>query len=240
MKSFTFVALIISFVSFSVLADQTSCEVSQKSLLSDDLLKKLTVKVCPPENTQDPDVNMEYDKQLQSSKAADFLVYQYTDKCYGKINRELFKTADQDADTLKLAQQLDAVLCDYPKHEVEVFRGANLPEAVSEKYLKADEITFQAFTSTSTAFNVACEFAKKNGNSFFKIISKSGRLIENKSKHELEAEVLFRTNARFKVITAVSGFHASIMASCKGVSNYFELEEIYDEEPMKPFVWPMN
>lgn len=229
-------ALLVVFQSMPALADQTTCEASRKNLLSDDLLKKLTVKVCPPENTSDPDVYMEYDKKYESSTAKEFLLYEYTDKCYEKINRELFKTTEQNPDILKLAEQLDAVLCDYPISEAEVFRGANLPEAVAEKYQNSEEISFAAFSSSSTAYSVGCEFAKK-GNALFKIVSKSGRLIENQSKHEQEAEVLFRMNVRFKVKVAISGFQASIMSGCKGISNYFELEEIYDDG-MKPFVWP--
>lgn len=236
MKSLTVLALILALQSVPVMADQTSCEASRKNLLSDDLLKKLTVKVCPPENTSDPDVYMEYDKKYESSTASEFLVYEYTDKCYEKINRELFKTKDQNPEILQLAQQLDAVLCDYPISETEVFRGANLPEGVVEKYHASEEISFSAFSSSSNAFNVACEFAKK-GNTLFKIISKSGRLVEDQSKHEQEAEVLFRMNARFKVKVAISGFQASTMSGCKGISNYFELEEIYTDE-IRPFVWP--
>lgn len=223
-------------ITLPALADQTSCEVSKKNQLSDDLLKKLTVKVCPPEDTSDPDVNMEYDDAYKSSTASEFLVYQYTDKCYQKINSELFKTANQDPDILKIAEQLDAVLCDYPQSSAEVYRGANLPEAVAEKYHKSEEISFPAFSSSSTAYNVACEFAKK-GNTLFKMVSKSGRVIHNDSKHSQEEEILFRTNARFKVLNAVSGFQASIVTGCKGISNYFELEEIYTDET-KPFVWP--
>lgn len=237
MKSFAVLALFVFLHSLPALADQTSCEASKKTLLADDLLKKLTVKVCPPENTSDPDVSMEYDRAYESSTASEFLVYQYTDKCFEKINRELFKkTEEQNPDILQLAQQLDAVLCDYAISEKEVFRGANLPEQIVEKYHASEEISFPAFSSTSMAFNVGCEFAKK-GNTLFKIISKSGRVVENQSKHDQEAEVLFRMNARFKVKVAVSGFKASTMTGCKGISNYFELEEIYTDE-LKPFVWP--
>jgi len=227
MRTFAILALCVSLLSLPALADQTSCEASRKNLLSDDVLKKLTVKVCPPENTSDPDIDM---------TASEFLLYQYTDKCFDKINRELFKTTEKNPDILQLAEQLDAVLCDYPISESEVFRGANLPEAVAEKYQASEEISFPAFSSSSMAFNVGCEFAKK-GNTLFKIISKSGRVVENQSKHDQEAEVLFRMNARFKVKVAISGFQASTMTGCKGISNYFELEEIYDDG-MKPFVWP--
>ncbi len=236
MKSFAVLVLLVFLQSLPALAGQTSCEASKKNLLSDDLLKKLTVKVCPPENTSDPDVYMEYDRAYESSTASEFLVYQYTDKCFDKINRELFKTTEQNPDVLQLAEQLDAVLCDYPISEKEVFRGANLPEAVAEKYHASEEVSFPAFSSTSMAFNVGCEFAKK-GNTLFKIVSKSGRVVENQSKHDQEAEVLFRMNAHFKVKVAASGFQATTMSGCKGISNYFELEEIYTDE-MKPFVWP--
>lgn len=238
MKKLTILALFVSLLSLPALADQTSCEVSRKNLLSDELLKKLTVKVCPHEQSSDPDVYMEEDKAYESKSASDFLVYEYTNNCYQNLNNELFKSKDQNQDTFKLAEQLDAVLCDFPESKEEVFRGAKLPEAVVANYLKAEEISIPAFTSTSKAFHIACEFAKKNGNTFMKIISKSGRSVEKQSKHEEELEVLFRTNARFKVKIAVSGFQASTMSGCKGVSNYFELEEIYTEEEMKPFVWP--
>jgi hypothetical protein len=237
MKNLTILALLLSLISLPVLADQTTCEQSRKNLLSDDLLKKLTVKVCPHEQSSDPDVYMEYDKMYESLSAQEFLVYEYTDSCYQKINTELFKVKDQDADTLQLAQQLDAALCDYPQNKEDVFRGAKLPEAVVKTYLESEEITFPAFSSTSKAFHIACDFAKK-GNTLIKMTSKSGRAIEKQSKHEDELEILFRLNSRFKVKTAVSGFQASAMSGCKGISNYLVLEEIYTEEEIKPFVWP--
>jgi ADP-ribosyltransferase exoenzyme len=237
MKKLTLFTLIISFLSLSALADQTACELSRKSLLPDAQLKKLTVKVCPAQATSDPDVYMEYDKMYESLSAQEFLVYEYTDTCYQKINSELFKSKDQDADTLQLAQQLDAILCDYPQNKEDVYRGVQLPESVVENYLKSQEITFPAFSSTSKAFHIACEFAKK-GNTLIKITSKSGRAIEKQSKHEDELEIIFRLNSRFKVNLTVSGFKASIFSGCKGVSHYLELEEVYTEEEIKPFVWP--
>jgi len=238
MKNLTLLALFVSLLSLPTLADQIACEQSRKGLLADDLLKKLTVKICTHKFSADPDVYMEYDKAYESKSAQDFLVYEYTNECYQNLNNELFKTENQNQDTLKLAEQLDAVLCDFPIAKEDVYRGAKLPDAVVENYLKAEEISIPAFTSTSKAFHIACEFAKKNGNTFMKITSKSGRAIEKQSMHEEELEVLFRTNARFKVKIAESGFQASIRSGCKGVSHYFELEEIYTEEEMKPFVWP--
>lgn len=237
MKKLTILALLISFISISALADQRSCKLSQKSRLSDDLLRKLTVKVCPPEQTSDPDIYMAYDRKYESSTSAEFLVYEYTDKCFEKMNAELFKTKDQDPDILKLTEQLDAVLCDYPESKESVYRGTNLPDAVAEKYSTSEEISFPAFSSSSKSFRVACDFAKK-GNTLFKMTSKSGRAVDKLSKHEEEEEVLFRLNTRFKVKTAVSGFQATAMSGCKGISHYYELEEIYTEEEMKPFVWP--
>lgn len=238
MKNITLLALLVSLLALPAMADQTTCEASRKGLLSDDLLRKLTLKVCTHKPTSDPDIYMEYDKAFESKSPQDFLVYEYTSDCYENLNRELFKSQDQNQDTLKLAQQLDAVLCDFPQSKEDVFRGAKLPDTVASSYLQAEEISIPAFTSASKAFHIACEFAKKNGNTFMRIASKSGRSIEKQSKHEDELEVLFRMNARFKVKTAISGFQASIMSGCKGVSHYFELEEIYEEEPMKPFVWP--
>ncbi len=238
MKNIALLSLFISLLSLSAWADQTTCEASRKALLADDLLRKLTLKVCTHKPTSDPDIYMEYDKAFESKSPQDFLVYEYTSDCYEKLNTELFKSQDQNKDTVKLAEQLDAVLCDFPQSKEEVFRGAKLPDAVVAQYLKAEEVSIPAFTSASKAFHIACEFAKKDGNTFMRIASKSGRSIEKQSKHEDELEVLFRMNARFKVKTAITGFQASIMSGCKGVSNYFELEEIYEEEPVKPFVWP--
>lgn len=238
MKTVLAVALLITLFSLPGYSDQVSCNQSQKDRLTDELIKKLTVKVCPHENSSDPDVYMEYDKNLESLNGAEFLIYEYSDNCYQKINSEIFKLTNQNQDTIKLAQQLDAVLCDYPKTKENVFRGAKLPDAIVENYLKAEIISIPAFTSTSKAFHIACEFARKNGNTFMKISSQSGRTIEKLSKHEDELEVLFRMNTRFKVKTAVSGFQASLISGCKGVSHYFELEEIYADEETKPFVWP--
>lgn len=236
MKRFTVLALIVSLLSVPVLADQTSCEVSRKNLLSDDLLKQLTVKVCPPESTSDSEIYTKYNKKYETLTAREFLVYQYTDMCYEKINRELYKTTDQNPEILQLTEQLDAVLCDYPKSIIEVFRGANLPESAVQNYLDAEEISFPAFVSTSTEHKVGCEFAQ-NGNTLLKMISKSGRAIEKNSEYQEESEVLFRTNVRFKVTLAMSGFRARVISGCKGIKYYFELEEINSEDETKP-VWP--
>lgn len=223
-----FYTAFLCLLTLPAVAGQTSCLASKANLLAEEPLEKLTLKVCPLENTSQADIHLDYEEFRKVKTSSDFLVYQYTGKCYKKINSELFKVTNQDPDILKLAEQLDAVLCDYPISTSEVFRGANLPDDVVSKYLNSEEISFPAFSSTSKSFTVACEFAKQ-GNALFRMVSKSGRLIGAHSKHSLEEEVLFRTNTRFKVINAFTGIQAAAMAGCKGVSNYFELEEIYEE-----------
>jgi hypothetical protein len=228
LKSLFYTAF-LCLLALPTLADQTSCEISRANLLAEEPLEKLTLKVCPREKTTEADIHLEYEEMRKVKTSSDFLVYQYTDKCYKKINSELFKSTDQDHDVLKIAEQLDAVLCDYPMGTGEVFRGASLPDEALKKYLDSKEISFPAFSSSSKSFSVSCEFAKK-GNTLFRMISKSGRLIGSHSKHSMEDEVIFRTNTRFRVINSMTGIQAAMISGCKGVSNYFELEEIYEEE----------
>lgn len=225
MKNITLLALLLSLVSVTALANPTSCEESQKIRLSDELLRNLTNKVCGPDPSFAAEIKEKYAEASKKMSAPDFLIFHYTGGCYEILNPQLFKTVDQDPDTLKLAQQLDAVLCDYAEHQQEVFRGTNLKDAIVEKYMTAEEITFPAFTSTSKGFYTACDFAQK-GNTLMRITSRYGRSIENTSQHDDEQEILFRSNSRFKVKTAVSGFQASILSGCKGVENFLILEEV--------------
>ncbi len=227
MKKSMALLFIILTSSLPLFANWLTCEQSQKNRLSDDLIKQLTVKVCPQTNSTDPDIYLEYFRKLESLSGSEFLVYEYTNICYQKINSELFKTKDlQDSETIKLAQQLDAVLCDYPQNNEVVFRGANLPEAAVTSYFKSKEISIPAFSSTSTSFDVACYFAKQ-GNTLMKIkSSKTGHAISKISSREDELEVLFRLNTKFRIVMAMTGFQASIVSGCKGISHYLELEEI--------------
>ncbi|NEO85306.1 MAG: hypothetical protein F6J87_13815 [Spirulina sp. SIO3F2] len=76
-----------------------------------------------------------------------------------------------------------------------VHRGSNLPPEVVDKYEPGQEVTEEAFTSTSTAAESAYQ-----KNTKFEIYSKNGKEIKNYSQYPNEKEVVFPPGTKFKVL----------------------------------------
>lgn len=79
-----------------------------------------------------------------------------------------------------------------------VYRGTNLTKEVSSVYKAGARVTEFGFTSTTRKFG-----EKFGGNTLFVIKSKTGRMIDQLSSFENEAEVLFAPGTVFKVISRV-------------------------------------
>ncbi len=193
--------------------------------MPDQELNRLSEKICSPHFGPDPDEYLHYEDDIKNLTAQQRVVYEYAYNCFSKINSEMRKSSDFNMDIFNLSKQLDIALCNHPTFQGETYRGVDLPDDVLKQYLSSSVLEFPSFTSTSKKHHIGCEFAK---NTLFKIHSKNGREILKKSKHEDEDEVLFRLNSKFKVISAMSGFQAKIMAQCSGksIQAFIELEEI--------------
>ncbi|MEN9810461.1 MAG: hypothetical protein RLZZ488_2028 [Pseudomonadota bacterium] len=79
-----------------------------------------------------------------------------------------------------------------------VYRGTNLTKEVSALYQAGARVTEFGFTSTTRKFG-----EKFSGNTMFVIKSKTGRMIDQLSTFENEAEVLFAPGTVFRVISRV-------------------------------------
>eukprot|EP00727_Mastigamoeba_balamuthi_P012550 m51a1_g7918 hypothetical protein (392) ;mRNA; r:216790-218444 len=97
---------------------------------------------------------------------------------------------------------INSALRKLPDYRGSVFRGSDNPEAVGP-YVEATEITWSAFTSTSTERAVAAEFAGPGG-VVFRIKVLRGKDISPFSAIQREAEVLLPPNA---VLFVTHGAH---------------------------------
>lgn len=219
MKSLLLLLIFLPYLSF---AQQANCEKAQDFILPDNDLQLLTERVCKEPHTQDPDIHLRRDEAKNRLSIQDFLVFEYTSDCYKTINASFRNSNAKDAQLL--GHQLDLVLCKKDIFQGETFRGTDLPDDVIEKYKIDEVIILPGFTSTSYSSSIACEFTK---NTFFRIYSKTGRLIEKLSNTEDEKEVLFRLGTQFKVINVIKiNFKAAAMSGCNSAKNYIELQEI--------------
>lgn len=184
--------LIILLCSSVSQAAQLSCDAARSTRLPGRELLKLAEAVCGP-FVEDPDAPQD----REPIPAAQKLVYEYTADCFKKMNSELRKISKGDLQVISAARQLDAILCDYPVFTGPTYRGANLPAAVLNQYLKQSIVVMDSFSSASESKAIGCKFS---GNTIMIMHSKAGRMISHHSKHEDEKEVLFRMGTAFKVL----------------------------------------
>lgn len=132
------------------------------------------------------------------------IIYEYTNWEYLAVNSSLRKS--NGTNVSEFAQYLDKILAKLPNYKDSVYRGAELPEPIFDKFQQAflnkTPIIEHAFLSTSKSQIVAQEYFV--GNFLFEIFGKKGKSIENIAKfgtysYDNEQEVLFRKNSRFKV-----------------------------------------
>ncbi|CAB9502281.1 expressed unknown protein [Seminavis robusta] len=90
-----------------------------------------------------------------------------------------------------------------PVYQGTVYRGSKWRAEWSYEMQTGAIFADRGFLSTSTDDNIAKNFkANANGDGvFFEIVSKTGQLISGSSKHEHEAEVLFRPNTMFRILS---------------------------------------
>lgn len=135
-------------------------------------------------------------KKLDLSEAS--AINYYTRMGYGDINKAL-RTGDE-ALLNKLQPVIEAASSGLTKMVNNafvgtVYRGAQLPAAVSDVYQVGAKVTEKAFTSTSRSFA-----GKFTGNTMFVIKSKTGRMVHEFSEFASEQEVLFPPGTVFKVM----------------------------------------
>lgn len=131
------------------------------------------------------------------------IVYRYTYDGYEDLNKNLRKSNGINNSPFGIL--LDKIIHKLPSIVAVVYRGVYINNSQFEKYklaLKNNTIVIEpTFISTSKSRKIAEGF----GNTLFRIVSKSGKLIENISKFGIhnppsEQEVIFRPNRKFRVL----------------------------------------
>jgi hypothetical protein len=131
------------------------------------------------------------DKRLSHPEAAH--VVAYTGSGYREINKGL-RAGTTTADQWDHINSLNNALGKLPNHEGTVYRKADLNPETAVLYKKGDVIEEKAFTSSS----------KNSGTWYgqyrFEIASRTGKDVQKYSLHKSEAEVLFRSGTKFRVV----------------------------------------
>lgn len=133
------------------------------------------------------------------------LIYKYSNDGYEDLNEKLRSTnGKNDSD---FGRALDSRLAKLPSYKKLVYRGANLTRSELAKYEHSYKdgkpLTEHTFVSTSKSRLIAEQYSKNN--TFFRILSKSGKEIDGIAKFgkyspQNEQEVLFRPNREFRVL----------------------------------------
>lgn len=118
--------------------------------------------------------------------------------------------------TKLLNEVLDSALKKLPDYQGFVRRGADLPLEILKEHSVGSKVTYKSFTSTSTG-------AGFNSPHMFLIYSKTGKPIMNFTGDSSEGEVLFKTNAQFKVLRK----------TIAGDKTYFVMREVDASETEK-------
>lgn len=114
----------------------------------------------------------------------------YIGSGYHCLNRHTRKKGT-DPEKSFLVETLNKGLDKLPSYQGFVRRGAKLPPDIRAQHQVGKVVEYPSFTSTSTAHGFG-------GQDLFVIFSKSGKPIM--SFNDGEKEVLFKTNAKFKVL----------------------------------------
>lgn len=131
-------------------------------------------------------------------------IYKYSEDGYEGVNEILRKS--QGRINTEFGELLIKCLSKLANYKGVVYRSINLSKSELEKYARAlvssHLITEPTFLSTSKSRLIAMAF---NGNTLFRIFSKTGKAIEKIAKFGIhnppdEKEVLFRPNRAFRVL----------------------------------------
>jgi hypothetical protein len=119
----------------------------------------------------------------------------YTGSDYRMLNKALrSKDPDEMARLGPYIRSADQGLAALPNFEGKVYRGADLPASVIDKYEPGKVVTEDAFTSTS--YDAGSKFS---GNVVFEIVSRTGKQVEFLSEFSHEKEILLRPGTRLLV-----------------------------------------
>lgn len=126
----------------------------------------------------------------------------YTNHFYQDINYFYYHPEFQSQDprfaqVKAMADLIDKMLDKLPKVEGVMHRYTWFDDNILAQHQVGNEVTYEAFTSTS--HTRPAEHFKASSNVYLRITSKSGREIEPISAMENEREVLFKRGCRFKV-----------------------------------------
>ena len=133
----------------------------------------------------------------------------YTESGYFCMNPYLRNKTGGNQEVELLIKTLNKGLAKLPNYQGLVRRGASLPEAIRQQHSVGSIVTYDAYTSTSTASGFP-------GKDIFLMYSKSGKPVMGFSGHEDENEVLFAPGAKFKVLDVTT----------EGETNYFVMKEV--------------
>ena len=131
-------------------------------------------------------------------------IYKYSEDGYEGVNELLRKSGGKE--NTEFGNLLAKCLGKLPDYEGLVYRSANLGKLERKKYVAAlslsQTLIEPTFVSTSKSKLIAMEF---NGNTLFRIFSKTGKAIEKIAKFGIhnppnEREVLFRPNRPFRIL----------------------------------------
>ncbi len=118
----------------------------------------------------------------------------YSGSHYGEINRQLRAGKMTEAQD-KFRQSLNAGLDKLPSHDGTTYRKASLSPAQAALYEPGYIVEERGFMSTSKVKGTW------SGSHNFTIHGKNGKDIQKLSSHASEAEVLFKSGSRFKVLS---------------------------------------
>ncbi|MET8878369.1 ADP-ribosyltransferase [Nocardia sp. NPDC004604] len=181
-----------------VKSEQTLAKHAKELKRIKDLKAKATPKVEPkatPKEFKAPTA-----KELGLTDEEYAAISRYTGSGYKDLN-EALRSGNLTEEQAARVRELNAALDKLPNYEGEVNRKVQLPADVINSYKKGEDITEDAFTSTSR-FG---ENNKFDGNTEFTIISKTGKPIENMSNYgpwsgQNEGEILFKSGTKFRCL----------------------------------------
>jgi len=126
-------------------------------------------------------------------------IYHYMGSGYRNMNTQLWGQQSSEACTAVI-HKLHEALERLPRFQGVVYRGTSLPAGVRDQHVVGSDVTYPAFTSSSTDGRVADMFGTSgdNGGDIFTIISASARPIMTLQRGE--SEMLFAAGTSFHVL----------------------------------------